>query len=506
MNTSPPPVAKTSAGAVRGRVEGGLAVFRGIPFGRPPVGEDRFAEPRPPLPWDGVRDALAFGPKPPQTALAPGTPVEPAGSPDWLTVNVWTPAPDRAARRPVMVWIYGGAYATGSSAEPGYDGGRLARERDMVIVTFNHRVGLEGFGQLAGAPANRGLLDQVAALHWVRENIAAFGGDPGQVTVFGESAGAGSIAALLTMPRAKGLFHRAIAQSVPGAFFSGALAADIAGVLVEPLGLAPTAAALAAVDPDKLTESATAAMPSTRQHVDRWGMVAYAVTPFAPVVDGEILPEYPWRALAEGAGREVPLITGHNRDEFRLFVTLSGRSGKITAERTAATLRLFGPGPEPETGYRAAYPGASDETLHELVQSDWYFRMPTLHLAQAQLTGGGQAHLYELTWAAPANGGALGACHALDVPLTFGDFSGIGNEWFGVGSAPEAEALSAHIRSAWTSFAVDGLPGWPAYDLDRRLTRVLDAEPATAPYPEEASRRLWEHHTFDTLPLLTGDR
>ncbi|MFC9842824.1 carboxylesterase/lipase family protein [Streptomyces sp. NPDC060223] len=506
MNTDSSPVATTSAGAVRGRTEGGLAVFRGIPFAQPPVGEARFAQPRPALPWDGIRDALVFGPRPPQTPLGPGAPVGPKGSPDWLTVNVWTPAPDRAARRPVMVWIYGGAYASGSSAEPGYDGGRLARERDLVIVTFNYRVGLEGFGRFPDAPANRGLLDQVAALRWVQENIAAFGGDPGQVTVFGESAGAGSVAALLAMPSAKGLFHRAIVQSVPGAFLSDALALDIASVLVEPLGLHPTAAGLADVDPHKLTEAGAGILPSMARHEDRWGVVAHTATPFAPVVDGEVLPQDPWRALADGAAREVPLIVGHNRDEFRLFHVVRGQVGQITAKQAATALRLFGPGAEPAAAYRAAFPDASDETLYELVQSDWNFRMPSLHLAQAHLAGGGRAHVYELTWPAPANGGVLGACHGLDVPLTFGDFGGVGTAWFGLESSPEAEALSAEIRSAWSAFAVDGLPGWPAYDVDRRLTRVLDTEPSTTPYPEEAARRLWEHHTFAALPLLAGGR
>jgi para-nitrobenzyl esterase len=249
---------------VRGRAEGGLAVFRGIPFAQPRVGRLRFAAPQPAAAWDGVREASEFGSPPPQSSV-----LAPAAGPaddDWLTLNVWSPATvlatGPAARRPVMVWIYGGAYKLGSADDPGYNAARLAREGDLVVVTFNYRTGVEGFAQIEGAPANRGLLDQVAALEWVRDNIAAFGGDPGQVTVFGQSAGGGSVAALLAMPRAAGLFRRAIAQSVPGTFFSAPLAADIAAAIAAELGLRATVADLAGVDPARLVTAADA-VPSS---------------------------------------------------------------------------------------------------------------------------------------------------------------------------------------------------------------------------------------------------
>ncbi|MEU9333853.1 carboxylesterase family protein [Streptomyces sp. NPDC048290] len=501
MTSAPSPIVRTASGAVRGRNEDDLAVFRGVPFARPPVGEARFTAPLPPVPWDGVRDATAFGPPPPQTPLGPPFPLPPPASYDWLTVNVWTPAPDPAARRPVMVWIYGGAYAAGFSA--GYDGRRLARQRNQVIVTLNYRVGMEGFGQLPDAPANRGLLDQVAALRWVRENIAGFGGDPERVTVFGESAGAGSVAALLVMPDAKGLFQRAVAQSVPGTFFSPELASDIASALVAPLDLPPTAAALAAVDPHELAMTSAALLPSMTDHHDRWGVVAHTLTPFSPVVDGEVLPQAPWRALAAGAARDVPLLTGHTRDEFRLFHALrteqKGRS-PIAAASARTTLDRFGPGPSPNSAYRAAYPDATEDELYVLVQSDWTFRMPSLHLAEAHTRGGGRSYVYELTWPAPADDGTLGACHGLDVPLTFGMYEGIA-DLFGLTPTPEAEEVSAQFRSAWTAFAEEGTPGWPPYDTGTRRTRVLDTPGRTTPYPEEPSRRLWADHTFDTLPL-----
>jgi para-nitrobenzyl esterase len=199
----------------------------------------------------------------------------------------------------------------------------------------------------------------------------------------------------------------------------------------------------------------------------------------------------------------VDLIVGHNRDEYRLFLALGGQLGRITDDQAAQALRLFGPGPDAERAYREAYPEASAERLCELVQSDWLFRMPSLRLAEAHAAGGGRAHVYELTWAAPANGGFLGACHGLDVPMVFGNSSGFGSDLLGSTPPAEAGALSARFRSAWTAFASTGDPGWPAYDTERRLVQIFDTEPAVASYPEEASRRLWQHHTFGVLPLVS---
>ncbi|MFJ8362353.1 carboxylesterase/lipase family protein [Streptomyces sp. NPDC093984] len=500
------PVVRTAAGAVRGRREDGLAVFRGIPFAEPPVGERRFRAPRPVRAWEGTREAYAFGPPPPQEAGIPGRTGFPDRSlgDDWLTVNVWTPDPDPAARRPVMVWIYGGAYKIGHAGSPGYDARHIARDGGLVVVTFNYRVGIEGFARIEGAPANRGLLDQVAALEWVRDNIEAFGGDPEQVTVFGESAGAGSVAALLAMPRAAGLFRRAIAQSVPGTYFSDELARDLATAIAAEAGLRPTAADLSAVEPRRLTDAGQALSAKMLQYQDRWGQVAPTMTPFSPVVDGEVLPTTPWRALAGGAGRDVELVTGHNREEYQLFLVLGGMLGRITEEQVTGALRLFAPGPDGEAAYRAAFPDATPDELYERIQSDWLFRMPTLHLAEAQVAGGGRAYAYELTWPAPGGGGVLRACHGLDIPLVFGTFTAdLGSLLFTDGEpGPEAEALASRFRASWTTFARTGDPGWPAYDTERRLVQVLDVEPTVTAYPEEASRRIWEGHEFPALPLL----
>ncbi|MYT06660.1 MULTISPECIES: carboxylesterase family protein [Streptomyces] len=497
---------RTAAGAVRGRAEDGLVVFRGIPFAEPPVGGARFQAPRPVRSWEGTREAYAFGPPPPQESGFQGRAgvLETPTGDDWLTVNVWTPATDPSARRPVMVWIYGGAYKLGHAGSPGYDAQHLARAGDLVVVTLNYRVGIEGFALLEGAPANRGLLDQVAALEWVRDNITAFGGDPGQVTVFGESAGAGSVASLLAMPSARGLFGRAIAQSVPGTYFSAELARDIAVEIGKEAGLAPTAAALATVDPRELPSVGERLSSRMREYDDRWGQVVPTATPFAPVVDGEVLPRTPWEALAAGAVRDVELLVGHNRDEYRLFLALGEQLGKITEERAAAALRMFAPGPDGERAYREAYPDATPTELCERVQTDWLFNMPSLRLAEAQSAGGGRVHVYELTWSAPAFGGALGACHGLDIPLLFGTYDAdLGNLLFaGTGVPDEARALTALFQSAWTGFARTGDPGWPAYDGEGRATQVLDVTPEVRPYPEEVARRLWEGYDFPALPLL----
>ncbi|NJP97025.1 carboxylesterase/lipase family protein [Nonomuraea sp. FMUSA5-5] len=487
MSTTPDPEVRITTGGVRGRTEGGLAVFRGIPYARPA----RLGAPEPAEPWDGVRDCAAFGPPPPQRSMVTGA-VEGGGAESCLTVNVWSPSLGAGARLPVMVWIYGGAYRGGQSGDSVYDGAILAREGNAVVVTLNYRVGMEGFAHLDGAPANRGLLDQVAALEWVRDNVAAFGGDPERVTVFGESAGAGSIIALMAMPRAAGLFGRAIAQSVPGTYFSSPLAADIAGVLAAELGLPPEAGALAAVDPGRLVTAAEAATAKMRQYEDRWGAVAHTVTPFSPVVDGDVLPRDPWSALAAGAGRDVELIVGHTRDEYRLFTQMGQAEGRDL-------LGVFAPGRE--RAYRDAYPSAGPDLLDELVQSDWLFRMPSQRLADAQSAGGGRVYAYELAWASPAIGAA---CHGLDVPLVFGNLgSGMGTFFLGDPAPGEAATVSASFRHAWTRFAAGEGPGWAPYEPEGRLTRVFDVEPAVVPYPEEASRRIWATHTFTTLPLLT---
>ncbi|WP_030673507.1 carboxylesterase/lipase family protein [Streptomyces rimosus] len=502
--SGPGPEARTTTGVVRGGREAGVAVFRGIPFAEPPVGELRFAAPRAVRGWDGVRPALSYGPSPPQGGHFGMEALSRDADDDWLTLNVWTPEPGPGAGLPVMVWIQGGAYAIGTSALPEYDGGRLAGA-GVVVVTFNYRVGLEGFGQFEGAPANRGLLDQIAALEWVRDNIRAFGGAPDRVTVFGQSAGAGSAAALLAMPRAAGLFGRAVAQSVPGTFFTPELAADIAAACAAELGLKPTVSGLRAVAPARLSAAGDAVGATMDRHARRWGAVAHRSIPIAPVVEGDTLPVAPWHALAGGAARDIPLIVGHTRDEQRLFTVIDGLLGQVTPEQAATALRIFGPGPDGARRYRDRFPAASPDELYERVQSDWLFRMPSLHLAEARAAVGGRVHVYELTWQAPGMDGVFGACHGLDVPLVFGTLDrGQPAVLIGEEPSPEAETLSARMRAAWTAFATDGDPGWPAYDTGRRLVQLFDTRPAVTADPAKASRLIWEDHTFSALRPAGG--
>ncbi|MEV4436527.1 carboxylesterase family protein [Streptomyces sp. NPDC049585] len=484
------PRVRTTHGVVEGRWAGGHAVFRGIPYARPPVGVLRFAAPAPPRPWDGVRPAVEFGPAVPQSGPAPA----PAGGQegtDWLTVDVSTPDPG-AAGLPVLVWIHGGAYVSGTTSDPMYDPAALTAG-GIVVVAVNYRVGAEGFALLEGAPANRGLLDQIEALHWVRRNVTAFGGDPGRVTVAGQSAGAGSIAAMLTMPSAHGLFHRAVTHSVPGTYCTRALAEQVAAVLADRLGTDPTTAALSCVPPGRLAAELTALGAQLSRHEERWGRLARTGVAVCPVVDGEVLPASPWQALAAGRGGGIELLAGHTRDEFRLFSVMSGRAGTFTDEDAATALDLFAPVPGGAGAYRAAHPRATAGELVETVYSDALFRMPSLHLAHANAAAGGTSYMFELQLASPVHGGALGACHSLDVPLAFGTTgSPTGAALLADPPAPEAVAVSRELRQAWIGFVTTGDPGWAAYRPGEQLTRVLDARSRTTRYPEQASWRIWE--------------
>ncbi|WP_370933949.1 carboxylesterase/lipase family protein [Amycolatopsis sp. cg13] len=471
MDGKTQPAVRTVEGAVAGRWRAGMAEFRGIPYAQPPVGALRFAAPVPVSPWDGTRQATEFGPLPPQSGPVQR---ESAHETDWLTLNVSTPDPG-AAGLPVLVWLPGGGYVISVSSDPTYDPALLC-EAGLVVVSVNYRVGVEGFALVDGAPANRGFLDQIAALEWVRRNISRFGGDPNRVCVAGQSAGAGSISSLLVT--ARGLFQRAITHSVPGVFVLPALAKQVTAVLANGEDLRN-------VDPWQLADRLTAFNASLPGQRDRWGPMAQVGAGVCPVLDETSLPRTPWSALEDG----VELLVGHTRDEFRLFSVMAGRVGTFTAADAQKALDLFAPDPD---GYRVAYAEASPEELMETVYSDALFRMPSQQLAEANALAGGRSYLFELCLSAPG----LGACHSLDVPLAFGTLdSPTGRQVFG--EMPDAATIrvSEELRQAWVGFAANGDPGWAAYRPDERLTRVLDVESKTVPYPEEASRKIWEHHT-----------
>jgi para-nitrobenzyl esterase len=476
---------RTRAGTVQGGWADGVAVFRSVPFAAPPVGPHRFAAPRPPVPWEGVRDVTAFGPPPPQ----PGR--ETAGD-DWLNLAVWTPSPGRTGL-PVIVWISGGGYLNCDTANPHLDGAILAGV-GAVVVSAHYRTGFEGFARLDGAPDNRALLDQLAALRWVRDNITVFGGDPGNVTVLGQSAGAGSTAALLVMPAATGLFRRAILQSIPGTYFTPDLATDIATEISAELGRLPRAGDLAEVAPDDLVEATRTVTARLPQRVHRWGAVAHTPTPFSPVVDGDILPVAPWAALGDGAARDVDLLIGHTRDEFSLLATHLGGIG----EAEVGTL-ITGLTPTPGAQrYRGAYPSLAPRELRDTALSDWLFRMPALHLAEAARAGGARVWLYELCWGF----GSAGASHGLDTLLVFGTAHiDTGLTEAGQDAMAVARRLSELIRSEHLSFAATADPGWALYEPHGRATRRYDTASDVVGYPEQRSRTIWRDQRFGTLDL-----
>jgi para-nitrobenzyl esterase len=462
-------------------------VYRSVPFAAPPVGRDRFAAPRPAVPWDGVRDVTQFGPPPPQ----PGRSTE---GEEWLNLAVWTPDPGRSGL-PVVVWISGGTYLNCNTANPHLTGATLAAA-GAVVVSAHYRTGAEGFARLDGAPDNRGLLDQIAALRWVQDNIAAFGGNPDNVTVFGQSAGAGSIAALLVMPQTAGLFRRAILQSLPGTFFTPDLAADIANEVGAELGRTPRAEDLADVAPDDLVAAARSVTGSLPQRESRWGPLAHTPTPFSPVVDGEVLPAVPWAALAGGAARDVELLVGHTRDEFSL---LARTLGDINDAGADTLINGLTPTPGAQR-YRATYPSASPNELRDTAMSDWLWRMPALHLAEAAHTGGARVWLYELCWGF----NSVGASHSLDTLLVFGTAEiETGLTEAGPDALAQAKRLSKLLRTEHIAFASTGEPGWPRYLPDERVTRVYDAETTLARYPEERSRRIWRDQRFRALDLTS---
>ncbi|SFJ58513.1 carboxylesterase/lipase family protein [Amycolatopsis sacchari] len=456
---------QTTHGAVRGQTTDGVSAFRGIPYAAPLDGVRRFLPPQPPEQWEGTRDATRYSADVPQSTLLPGVPSSwtPGDDPECLTVNVWTPDPG-ASGLPVMVWLYGGAYIVGTSRQPEYDGANLARG-GVVVVSLNYRVGFEGFGWLPDSAGNRAFLDQLAALRWVQDNIRAFGGDPDNVTLFGESAGGTAVAALTAAEAGRGLFHRAIGQSVAGGFQSE----DTARA---------TAARIAAALGAELTAEAFGALPSEAIHGVQ--AVPGTITPFGPVIDGDVVAGLPWERLRG----EVDLVVGFNRDEYRLF----SANEDVTAKDPAATAAAVGASID---GYRTAYPQLSDPDLYVLIMSDAIFRMPTTWCAQNHP---GRTFLYELTWPSPAFGGLLGCCHGLDLPLTFGNFDGqLGAMLLGSPVPPEATALSEEFRKAWTSFAATGDPGWPEYEPGERLARIWDTEVTVESDPEGASRRIWAH-------------
>jgi carboxylesterase type B len=490
-------VVNTRYGVVRGSIAEGVSMFKGIPYAAPPFGANRLRPPQPAASWSGVRDALAYGPKSTQPSYPPQVrmllPELTLPGEDCLTLNIWSPDLGSAGL-PVMVWIPGGMFEYhGTGASPWYDGSRFARD-GIVCVTINYRVGAEGFLYLGDGIANLGLLDQVAALEWVRENVAAFGGNPANVTLFGESAGAMSVATLLAMPRAEGLFRRAIAQS--GAAHnvtSAATALRVGRHLAEKLGVAATRLAIAAVPVDSLLATQAELRDELTAHPDpkRWGReVAASMLPWQPVVDGDILPAPPLDRIAAGAGAGNDLMVGTNSDEHRMFLVPGGAIDQITSQALAGAVAMYGlPVEATLAAYRAANPVAGPGDLLAAIQTDWCWRIPAIRLADAHAKRAASTYMYEFAWRSPQFDGRLGACHALEIPFVF-DTLGNRTETFWGNEPPQQLADTMH--AAWVGFATNGDCGWPKYDLDRRATMRFDVTSKVVDDPRSAERALWE--------------
>jgi len=490
-------VAATAYGPVAGERTGDVLSFKGIPYAAPPFGELRFQPPSPPEPWTGPRPATAYGPtvpKPPYPAPVDDLLPEPViPGEDCLNLNVWTP--DLSGSRPVMVWVHGGAFVNGSGAVPQYDGTAFARD-GVVLVTINYRLGVDGFGALDGVVANRGLLDQVAALEWVRDNIASFGGDPGQVTVFGESAGAMSVTTLMSMPRAHGLFHRAITQSGGGSYvLSEATARRVTEALAKRLGIPATAEAFAQVPVGKLSgeQAALSRQIATMPDPARWGEITLQAMMIEPVVDGDVLPQVPIDAVAAGAAAGVDVLTGTTTDEQLLFLVPSGLIDMINDLLLGMAVAAYGMPPEQTLAmYRGARPGASPGHLLAAVSTDWFFRIPSVRLAEAVAKHGHQAWMYEFAWPSPRFDGRLGACHSLEIPFVFDTLQTEGVAATVGGEPPQR--LADEVHGAWVAFATKGNPGWPAYTAPSRTVRVFNEKSTLVDDPRAAERQLWEGH------------
>lgn len=463
----------TTFGLVRGhrRSPGtGIVSVRGIPYAAPPFGPGRFAAPRPPEAWTGVRDGWEFGPVAPQSAELPGAPKWSEGDDGGiLTVNVWTPG-EVEGPLPVVVWIHGGAYSFGSSAQPDFDGTELARA-GLVVVTLNYRLGFEGFGHVPGRPDNRGLLDQLAALRWVRDNIAAFGGDPGNVTVAGQSAGATSAACLATMDGARGLFRRAVLLSAVGPCYSAELAEATARE-VEAAAGTPAAEA----SPGALVAASDRVSERCGQDPAA-GMRYHDPVLYGPVVDGVILPEDPVDGLAAGRAEGIDLLVCHTTQEYRLFHAVGGTRPEAAIPGLPDGLLA---------GYRALMPAATPTDLYLAVCGDLVFTEYGLRLAEGHVRAGGRA----FTARFDRRRAGVHPWHCADVPFVFGTHT-IPEAEFLIGGPPTAadHDLSRRMIRSLAGFAATGDPGWP---VDRTWTWST-GEPAE-PLPD--TRALWRDHRF----------
>jgi para-nitrobenzyl esterase len=485
-------IVETQYGKVQGTISGSVFVWKGIPYAQPPNGDLRFHAPRAPHSWAGVRDATAFGLTSVQSARRMqrvfSTNPEPSGE-DCLYLNIWSPGADDR-HRPVLFWIHGGGFTMGSGSIPLYDGTAFANNGDVVVVTINYRLGALGFLHLADfggkekdLSSNCGLLDQIAALKWVRYNIAAFGGDPNNITVFGESAGAMSIGTLLAMPAAEGLFQKAILQSgASHTILDSARASRIATKLMDTLGIHNITELL-----DVSSEQLLAAQDKI---LGEGGRLA-----FQPVVDGDSLPQQPIKAIANGSASGVSLLVGTNRDEMRLFTMLDPT--QATPDMSILE-HLFGTKANDVVAiYEANQPEHSSSDAWIDFLTDRTFRIPAIRLAERQLVHGANVWMYRFDWPTPAFGGRMKACHGLEIPFVWNNLDKYGANLL-TGDDPARQKVADALHQSWIMYAhtgnphASGLPQWPAYDGTQRATMLFNEECQMVNDPQVTERQVWE--------------
>jgi para-nitrobenzyl esterase len=457
-------LAHTAIGTLRGVREGSVTVFRGVPYAAPPTGARRFAPPVAVQPWTGTRDATAHGPIAPQSPSrlrdAMGDFTAPQDE-DCLTLTIWTPAVD-AAGRPVLVWLHGGAWSSGAGSLPWYDGGVLAREQDIVVVGVNYRLGALGYLHVPGiSPGNLGTMDQVAALRFVRDNIAAFGGDPARVTVAGQSAGAASIGRMIADPEARKLFRRVILQS--GGFGRPPLSRDEAAVIghefLGHLGADPREAPVAAL------LAAQGALARARARF------AETTPPFMPLVESPMTEAALLDAIADAAG-DLDVMIGTTRDEVHAFFAANPAMANPPED---AVRERFAFRESAMAEYRRRRPGGSVMDLLADLGTDQTFARPSWQLADAIAARGGRVHAYRFDWSPPRS--RFQACHCIELPFVFGTLDAWADApMLAGGEAAQMAALSAVLRAHWGGFVRDGAPGpsWPRYDPQGRLTMLFD--------------------------------
>ena len=492
-------IAETTAGRVRGSIRDGVHIFRGVPYGATTGGVNRFMTPKPPEPWADTHDALAYGPSVPQPHP------QPVVSEDALRLNVWTGGLADGGRRPVMVWLHGGGFSSGSGSSKTYDGVNLCHRGDVVVVTINHRLNVFGSLYLAelGGPqfahsGCAGMLDIVAALEWVRDNIAAFGGEPGRVMIFGESGGGRKVSTLLAMPAAKGLFHRAIIES--GAILRLRTPRDAtreAELVLAELGIARSEVErLQQVPDERLLEAHLAAL---RTHTPEEPVVG--MTTSTPVLDGDNLPVHPYDPTATTISADVPVVVGYNRTEETLFANRGPNAefdmtdGRLR-ERISERLGSTGSADEVVDVYRTAHSDATPWDLYILISTDHPRGMYARELAERKSSlGGAPAFLYRFDWEMDER---MKTPHALEIRFVFDNVDHFDTRLFDVPATPASRALAAKMSAAWIAFAGSGdpntsdLPTWPAYSATTRDTMLFNESCRVVRDPGRGPRRVME--------------